>query len=356
MNTKKLTALLLAAMCLTAFSGCKDDKAQSSEAEAVSSTEAASVQSKKKDDNQTTEYKTFELDDFSLTVSDNYYTDETGEYSDSDLCIVNKDIPVAAAFFEGFSYAVTSYGHAESLADSLKNEPQCSDITFERCPEYASDVSVVNYISSEDDKTVIGDMYVLCEQDSMLYILVVYTDEFRTEAQQIADEVINGLEYTSDFYFPTEPQTFENNYFSVHYETEWVDNRKSSTDDNYELRLKYAHTDSMDNYLSSYNIKVITDGKHDDADGYASADFMSRVESQSKYMQNVSKDWDEIFGISASKVNYTVTSGDFLNYDYSLYFFEHNGNIYRVSISIPTEDDGTVAAAVRKLIDNTTLK
>lgn len=356
MHTKKLTALLLAATCLTVFSGCKGDKNQASESEAVSSTEAASIQSKEKEENQTTEYNTFELHNFSLTISDDFYADETGEYSDADLCIVKKDIPVAVAFIGGYSYAVTSYGHAESLADSMKDDPTYSDITFEKCPEYASDVSVVNCISSENGKTAIVDMYVLCEQDSMLNIPVIYTEEFQTEAQQIADEVINALEYTSDFYFPTEPQTFENNYFSVYYEPEWIDNRRSSTDDNYELRLKYAHTDSMDNYLSSYTIKVITDGEYDKAEEYASDDFMSRAESKSKFTHNLSKEWDEIFGVFATKVNYTVKSGDFLNYDYSNYYFEHNGNIYRVSIGIPTEDDGTVAAAVQKLIDNTTLK
>lgn len=181
----------------------------------------------------------------------------------------------------------------------------------------------------------------------------MYTEDFDLIAKELADEFINSIEYTSDFYYPTEPQTFENDFFSVYYQPEWIENNRSSTDTSYGFNFKYGHSDTMDNYPACYKIRIENDGEYSTAEEYASSDYKTKAESNSKLRHSLSLDTDEIFGISAHRLSY---SSSLLKYNYNIYYFDYNGHIYVVTTSIPINDDGTVAAAMQRIIDSTTLK
>jgi len=377
MNKNLIIALILSIICLTAVSGCSDDK-KSSESAEDSVTETASTDS---DDNVNEENLT--EDDASDADSDNE-SDETKALTDVDTAIEeaieefsvgdiidnyklsdkyqdegyvvleHKNEPVMFAVCEGSSWAVSSYGHAKDFVEFIEDD--CTDISFKKCPEYKYDVSVVSYKEELDGKTIFNDYYQLCEQDAKFDIIVMYTEGFDLIAKELADEFINSIEYTSDFYYPTEPQTFENDFFSVYYQPEWFENNRSSTDTSYEFNFKYGHSDTMDNYLACYKIRIENDGEYSTAEEYASSAYKTKAESNPKLRNSLSLDTDEIFGIPAHRLSYTIESSSLLNYNYNIYYFDHNGHIYVVTTSIPINDDGTVAAAMQRIIDGTTLK
>ncbi len=374
MNKNIIIALILSIICLTAVSGCSDDK-KSSESAEDSVTETTSTDS---DDNVNEENLT--EDDASDADSDNE-SDETEALTDVDTAIEeaieefsvgdiidnyklsdkyqdegyvvleHKNEPVMFAVCEGPSWAVSSYGHAKDLAEFV--EEDCPDVSFKKCPEYKYDVSVVSYKEELDGKTLFSDYYQLCEQDAKFEIIVMYTEGFDLIAKELADEFINSIEYTSDFYYPTEPQTFENDFFSVYYQPEWIEKNGSSTDTRYEFKFNYGHSDTMDNYLACYKIRIENDGEYSTAEEYASSAYKTKTESNSNLIHSLSLDTDEIFGIPAHRLSYTLEA---LEYNYNIYYFDHNGHIYVVTTSIPINDDGTVAAAMQRIIDGTTLK
>ncbi len=375
MKKRILSAFLAAAMATCCFSGCSDpEKKQSSEASSKLTEETTEATEAETEDaepvTETTEAETeapteketeeqdddpFKFRDFRLTSADDFTIDDSDEYFGAELCLASKDAPVIVTFLESSSYGVTSYGHAESFAADNEKDEEYSNITFRKCPEYAMDTSVINYVTTENDKTSIVDMYYICEQASKLDVIVIYTEGYEDDAKQAADKIINSIEYTSDFYYPTETQTFENNYFSVVYEPQWIIHRLASTNDNYEFKVNFRHTDSMDNYLASYSISVRTDNEHENAEEYANANFELLNELKSEYRSDIQINSDEIFGIPSYKVSQTVQAG-LLNYNYESYYFDYNDTVYYVCTSVPINDDGTVASAIQKLIDNTTLK
>lgn len=377
MNKNLIIALILSVICLTAVSGCSDAK-KSSESAEDSVTETASTDS---DDNVNEENLT--VDDASDADSDNE-SDETEALTDVDTAIEeaieefsvgdiidnyklsdkyqdegyvvleHKNEPVMFAVCEGPSWAVSSYGHAKDFVKFIEDD--CTDVSLKKCPEYKYDVSVVSYKEELDGKTIFSDYYQLCEQDAKFDIIVMYTEDFDLIAKELADEFINSIEYTSDFYYPTEPQTFENDFFSVYYQPEWIENNSSSTDTRYEFKFRYGHSDTMDNYLACYKIRIENDGEYSTAEEYASSAYKTKAESNSKLRHSLSLDTDEIFGIPAHRLSYTIESSSLLNCNYNIYYFDHNGHIYVVTTSIPMNDDGTVAAAMQRIIDGTTLK
>ena len=112
----------------------------------------------------------------------------------------------------------------------------------------------------------------------------------------------------------------------------------------------------MDNYLACYKIRIENDGEYSTAEEYASSAYKTKTESNSKLIHSLSLDTDEIFGIPAHRLSYTIERSSLLKYNYNIYYFDYNGHIYVVTTSIPINDDGTVAAAMQRIIDGTTLK
>ncbi len=294
------------------------------------------------------------IEEFSVgDIIDNYKLSD--KYQDEGYVVLeHKNEPVMFAVGEGPSWAVSSYGHAKDFVEFIEDD--CTDISLKKCPEYKYDVSVVSYKEELDGKTIFSDYYQLCEQDAKFEIIVMYTEGFDLIAKELADEFINSIEYTSDFYYPTEPQTFENDFFSVYYQPEWIENNSPSTDTRYEFKFRYGHSDTMDNYLACYKIRIENDGEYSTAEEYASSAYKTKAESNSKLRHSLSLDTDEIFGIPAHRLSYTIESSSSLNCNYNIYYFDHNGHIYVVTTSIPINDDGTVAAALQRIIDGTTLK
>ena len=349
MKIRNASALLIAAVFAAAVSvGCSSSSDKKSSENAFT---AETIRSKGGE----TQYST---DNFSFSLSSELTKSDMEGF---DLVFTAKSFPIMIGISETMSLNMNADANAvEYINTCVEADTPVSWEHFKHDKYDCSVVYTVEYAADENDPNVTQcyhtDTYNAVKEVSLLNIAMSYPDGLQEVSKAYADYILSASEYTGETLLPTEAETVENDYVSVYHEPEWYAAQNEDTDLSDSafqvINFMYAHTDSFSKAKSKYSLKAVKMRDFNTANKMANNAFDKYSEDLMK--KEVSHGTDEIFGEKAFTVTYDTE--DVFSYHCTEYYFEKGSIIWCVTTSIPAEDDGTVAADIQKLMDNTTFK
>ncbi len=353
---------MAAAFIITAamFTACSSKNSSSSGTDETVTLPKNSISAEELSFGDTSPYA---MESFRLNVSDELTASE-GE--DDSVIFIPKSNPIIIQAVEYTGSNLTSAANAEGICKEYEKKGQ--EAVWENYDVPGFDCAVIKTKTDAEEMPEFADyaavnMYYVTIEHHTLLIAVGYAEGYEDIAAQYGDHLLSGLEYTGEYLLPTEPYTFENEFFSVNAQPKWFVSQNKETDiakGSASVRFEYSHADSDYNYLTRYTIEADFSGDHSSAEEAAREfyDTNSQKENSTTVRrENYSIDEEELFGLPAWCVSFDMKMDDgLLNYSYTNRYVEDNGVIYIISSNIPLNDDGTAAADIQELIDGTTLK
>jgi len=296
---------------------------------------------------------------FRFTVDDNITVDESVECGDGigEYDFVGGDF--ISLNVEGYVVnELKAKANAEYTADYLKESDSVENIKTEVIKDAPYECAAVHYTDNDFEKSEgrgISEYYMTYQSRSFKLEAHYDTDDKKAATAEL-ERIMLSAEYISDYFLPTEPQTYTTDYFSVNYEPKWkacnIKEEDITTDVAASVNFCYAETDDPDKYIfPQLKINVYNNGGSETAEDMAYRLYKRYDESSS--MRNVTLVEDEILGYTASVCSYAL--GDKTAIENISYYIDLNGMVYCISMHI-NEDSEDDMKDMNELLEGITLK
>lgn len=346
MKKHNAAALLMAAVfSVSAAAGCSSAKKKSNEFT------AETIRAKGGDTQYNTENFSFSLSS-ELTKSD---------MEGFDLVFTATTFPIMIGINESLAMNMNADANAVEFLNTCVDEG--TEATWDHFDNKYMDCAAVHtseYAADENDPNNMQcyhiDTYNAVNEISLLNISMSYPDGLQEISRTYAEYILSAAEYTGDVILPKEAETTENEYVSVYHEPEWYAAQNEDTDlsssEFQVINFMYAHTDSADKVKTKYSLKAVKKRDLNTANKMAHSALEKAQDDMLR--ENAAQSSGELFGEKAYMVTYNTK--DAVPYNGTEYYFEKGNIIWVVTTVIPSNDDGTIAADIQKLMDNTTFK
>ncbi len=301
-----------------------------------------------KTNGKTNEYTT---DFFKFSLSDKFERfEKTGKNSEG-IWFKYKNKNNGIHVLELSSSNMTVKAYSESLADAYRLEESFTNVSCKPYENASLDAYVINLVQEDKTGTHNLDYYILNSQYMNMVVGVSFQDKYSKKLTPLLNDLLQSFEYTDDYYFPTTPQEFENEYFSIKFDPKWV---ASATGQNKEeVHIRYAAADNIDKSFTLFGVYPQIDSEYDTIEEMVQA----RLEgfNNSKYITDVTSEESIFLGFNATKISFTDNVGEFTRHSESCYFVSNN-IIYTVSYTVPIVEDAEVMSDIQELIDALVIK
>lgn len=222
-------------------------------------------------------------------------------------------------------YHVTAKGFGESELDYYK-EHGYSDISSEELEFNGMPVYRINATDSEG----ISYSYNLIQYGNgeLLSVEAESKNDMKKLLEQ-AEIILNSVE-CSDPPLKTEPETVENEYFSITAGADWYI-RDFHEEDSEKYKVAVA-MNLADEYAETLQ-KVVIEAFPDESDSKVLAQNYYEKKKDSSMTPSASLDDTEIFGFDAQLVSFETDIDEGWNLSVERYYFENNGVCYCIGIS-----------------------
>lgn len=360
MTAMRYRRIIAAALCLTLLcgTGCSLGKKKDSSS-SVSAEIGYSYSSSKK-----TKY---EFKDFTFELSDDFTVEDKNTYPQDGTPYDFKFAGKGFTSFEVNDSALSNcdaFVSAKMMYDDLSNDDdenrKVSDLEWEKLDLPGLDAAWV-HLTTEHVKEGITEgeavLYISTEAHYFKVLLSYEDPAKRPEIKGLLMDIANSVKYTSEDRLPTEPQTFDCDYFTLTYPPEWSvkETNGSKNDPNsIELKIEYAYARDEDHYLFP-RLSIDVDPLDEDSDPVKRADKSASAKKQSKYAYDIERGQDEILGYKAETSSYKMDAFD-LKGTYRNYFFSENGCLYVITLHARTDIADTHNAELEELLKGLTIK
>ena len=335
------SALCLTLACSTGCSLGKDSSSKSSSGYSFSS-----------------EKTKYDLNNFSFELSDDFSVTE------------KKDTKTAGIYEYVFTgggldeVCVYSYGleqctaevSFQAMEESIKarNDTSVKDIERDTLDVPGYNAAFVHMtVSRESGET--GESYLCLSTEGIQFNVSVvgYDLAKRDSIKALFSEIASTVKYTGTEHLPTEPQSYDCEYFSLSCGPEWYI-KDSSKDEETSIKLSYYYAQDMEHYLAPFiSISVSPEDEDNTPKKRAEKSYDSKKESN--HTSEVERKKEEFLGYEAEKVSYALRMGG-ANTRHNNYFFSENGYVYIVSIGLNLRDEKSSEAEIQTILDTLTVK
>lgn len=363
MKTKIFILALAAVFSLSAWS-CSGKQSDSSGKASETETDAPDSDIRQQTDPpeyENSEKTKYDCENYSFEISNDFTRDYPKELDD--------DYVYKYQFSNDYS-TIEIKGSSKSNIDpewdiaetykSLSEDEEIENVWYEMIPCNDFDIAAMHYTNTKLDRAEVQGQswYSTSYQGMEFYLEAWYDPTYESKIVPMLDDIAQSVKYTSDFYLPTEPQDYETDYFSIHYDPTWYIEQTVSEpylvnrDMAAQAEATFAMADSYEKMDTLYRIDVYNSGSGKTPEDYADSVY---GRSDGEFIKYTDRGREEILGYTAETVSFTMSLRD-SEFLHKNYWFTHNDMVYQITIRLPGNDDGSMAESVQELIDNTTLK
>ena len=312
--------------------------------------------------------KKYELSSFSFELSDDFSVKDTRESNDGDGIIryefeadgfTTFEISCDAASVSNCTAQLAAQRFYDDLMDLNSETEKQSDVEMETLDVPSMDAAWVHMNSEYPDmgiKQGESDLYITTEAHGF-WVMATYDGQSRRDdVKALLRDIAATVKYTSDDRLPTEPQFYENDYFSLTCGPEWKIKDISGKDaPNTLIKLSYYYAQDMEHYANpSLDIGIILEDKGS-AKEVADNVYELRTERESKLYSEIERGKDEILGYPAETVSYVLdlSIGKSRN---KIYYFTENGHVYKITEVLNMLDEEGSKAELDAILDTVRIK
>lgn len=310
---KKLIVLLSALCLMTSFAGCGGNESSSEELSSVNTESRETI----KDDDKSAEngeLKYYDTEDgsFRFGVSSDFSINDSGE-SDYEYTFTNGEKECLIGIMSLIRYHSTAKGFSEGILeeyekiyDNVKGE----EMTFGGVPAY-------RVTADAAEGTVLYTSTIAQYGNGELFAVNTIEAKSSDKCLKQADNILNNVEFLGEP-LKTEPETFENDYFSITLPPELYVRKSNGKSVSVGKNLQ----NSTAELLYTFSFEALTDETDIKAAADAAFEKLSRNDG-------LERDSAEILGYNAESIKYQKEiDGQKIYMEH--YFFEVNGVCIRL--------------------------
>lgn len=334
----KRILLFTSALCLTAaLYGCGNKSSSSSETKSPSSqtdTESVSLPENMKYYDTNGGFFSFGTDETlkqyeGETKEDYEFAFQAG---DDDTLIGILTITGLHQTAKGFSESVLPDYEDEEIYSNVKGE----ELTIAGNPAYRITADAEGDISYSEIMIQFGN-------GDLFTVFATASKDYVQECEKQTEIILNSVEFKGDP-LKTEPETYENDYFSITAGEKWY--FRSMKNDFASISLNLQNDISEMMYAFSFSALP------DASDKETTAEDAAAKLGQYEFNQDITRDTAEYMGFDAEHIRYLNPMDAFVDY----YIFEKDGVCYQAIEVCPTNMTEQYQTDIQEVIDNIVIK
>lgn len=288
--------------------------------------------------------------DFSVT--DEKESNESGVYEYTFTGCGFEEVDVYSYGLEQCTAEVSMQAIQESI--KARNDTSVKDIEIETLDVPGFNAASIHMINSRESGET-GESYLCLSTEGIQFntSVIGYAPAERENVKALLNEIAATVKYTGTEYLPTEPQSYENEFFSLSCGPEWYI-RDKSKEDSIDVKLSYYYAQDMEHYMSpSLTIHITPEDEENTPKKKADSLYDSKKES--KYSSDIERGSEDFLGYNAEKVSFAASIGC-VETRYTDYIFSENGYVYTVGAALNMRDEEGSRAELQAILDTLTVK
>lgn len=298
--------------------------------------------------------KEYNTNSFKFSLNDSFKQDMDSVKKEGDICLKYKNEFNVIYAYE-YPMNISLKGYTEGFADTFRSNPLYSNVTCEEYKNANLSTYVIGFTQEDEDGIHNSEYYILNSQNMNISILVTFQDEYREKLMPMVEDMIKSVEYTSDYYLPTTPQDFENEYCKISFDPKWVLSTSGKNEE--KIHIKYALAETVDKFLTTFAIEPHIDNVYTSAKEMA--DFDLKELSESSNTTNFTREEVDFLGFDGIKLSeeFTLAESTFSSVSY---YFMSNKIIYNVRYIISNDNSSSdkeeIMSDIEALLNELTIK
>ena len=212
------------------------------------------------------------------------------------------------------------------------------------------------YLTNPSDDEYDDEGYLLITSEGVeLTARLDFKPDDRNNVKAFFKDIASTVKYTGTEHLPTEPQSYDCDFFSLNCGPEWyIKNNNKSGEDEAHIKLSYYYAKDMAHYHTpalSISVKPLEDGN----DPKKAADKSYESKKDLKSVSDIERGTAELLGHSTETLTYTADFSG-IRSKITLSWFSENGYLYTISQELNMLDEKGSEAELKTLIDNITIK
>jgi hypothetical protein len=246
----------------------------------------------------------------------------------------------------------------QAMVETIKSNENdtATDIETEKLDVTGFNAAAIHMTNSRDD----GDkgeshLYLSTEGIQFCVSVVGYDPGERDKVKSLFSEIAKTVRYTGTEHLPTEPQSYDCEYFSLKCGPEWYIKTNKNTDGEYtNIKLSYYYAQDLEHY-SSPLLAISVRAEDEDTDPKKAADKAYESKKESRLISELKRGNEEIFGYQAETVSFVLVTGS-IKVRYTNYYFSENGCLYTVSEGLNMRNESASAEELKAIMDTVKIK
>lgn len=239
---------------------------------------------------------------------------------------------------------------SEEMTEVFKDSNEYSSVSCETFEHEKYDAYVINLVPNENQDVSEIQYYLINSVDRHLAITTSFKDKNIKDIKPLISQMIESIDYTSDYQFPTTEQSFECDLYSIKFQPIWVSNLPKTDFDSFDL--SYAKTDLSEETFTFFSVEPQKNDENKSAEQIAQEDY-NNLKTQSSITSITTEEVD-FLGFNSHKVSYTTNMGENF-FNTTCYYFNKNNINYKIRYIIDTRASEKVQNDINLLIENLTI-
>lgn len=239
---------------------------------------------------------------------------------------------------------------SEEMTEVFKDSNEYSGVYCEPFEHGKYDAYIIHLVPNENPDVGEIQYYLISSVDKFLAITTSFKDKNNKEIKLLLSQMIESINYTSDYEFPTTEQSFECNLYRIKFDPIWVSNSPETDFENFNLR--YAKTDLSEEAFTFFSIEPQKNDENKNAVQIAEQDY-DNYKTQSNITNAILEEVG-FLGFNSQKLSYTTKMGQ-VSFNTTCYYLIKDNIIYKIRYVIDVRASEKVKNDVNQLIEGLTI-
>ena len=341
--------IIAAVLCLSLVCGTGCSLGKNSSSKTVGSSSFSSTTKK------------YDLSYFSFELSEDFSVKDTKDYNDGsdtyNYIFTGGGLDEVSVYTMGLEQC-TAEVSVQAMMESIKSNENdtATDIETEKLDVTGFNAAAIHMTNSRDDGDK-GESHLYLSTEGIQFCVSVtsYAPDNRDNIKALFREIAKTVKYTGSDHLPTEPQSYDCEYFSLKCGPEWYIKKNKITDGEYaDVKLSYYYAQDLEHYYTPL-LAISVRAEDEDTDPQKAADKAYESKKESRLISELKRGNEEIFGYQAETVSFVLVTGS-IKIRYTNYYISENGCLYTVSEGFNMLNEDSSKTELKAILDSISIK